>query len=75
MNVVGLNAYHGDVSAVLVSDGALIAAVEEERYRRVKHVTGFPAQAIDACLRMGGITAKDVDLFAVSRQPRAHQDR
>ena len=75
MNVVGLNAYHGDVSAVLVSDGALIAAVEEERYRRVKHVTGVPAQAIDACLRMGGITAKDVDLFAVSRQPRAHQDR
>ena len=72
MNVVGLNAYHGDVSAVLVSDGALVAAVEEERYRRIKHVTGFPAQAIDACMRMGGITAKDVDLFAVSRQPRAH---
>jgi carbamoyltransferase len=72
MNVVGLNAYHGDVSAVLVSGGRLVAAVEEERYRRIKHVTGFPAHAIDACLRIGGITAKDVDLFAVSRQPRAH---
>jgi carbamoyltransferase len=72
MNVVGLNAYHGDVSAVLVCDGTLVAAVEEERYRRIKHVTGFPTHAIGACLRMGGVDAKDVDLFAVSRQPRAH---
>ena len=72
MNVLGLNAYHGDVSAALVRDGQLVAAVEEERFRRIKHVTGFPAKAIEACLRMGGITANDVDLFAVSRQPRAH---
>jgi carbamoyltransferase len=72
VNVVGVNAYHGDVSAVLVCNGALVAAVEEERYRRIKHVTGFPAHAIDACLRIGGISAKDVDLFAVSRRPRAH---
>jgi len=72
MNVLGLNAYHGDVSAALVRDGKLVAAVEEERFRRIKHITGFPAKAIDSCLRMGGITAKDVDLFAVSRRPRAH---
>ncbi len=72
MNVLGLNAYHGDVSAVLVRDGKLVAAVEEERFRRIKHITGFPTKAIEACLRMGNITAKDVDLFAVSRQPHAH---
>ena len=72
MNILGLNAYHGDVSAALVRDGQLIAAVEEERYRRIKHVAGFPKQAIHACLEMGGITAADVDIFAVSRDPRAH---
>jgi carbamoyltransferase len=72
MNVLGLNAYHGDVSAALVRDGKLIAAVEEERFRRIKHITGFPHHAIGACLEMGGITATDVDIFAVSRQPRAH---
>ena len=72
MNILGLNAYHGDVAAVLVRDGRLVAAVEEERFRRIKHVTGFPVRAIDACLAMGGMTAKDVDLFAVSRRPRAH---
>ena len=72
MNILGLNAYHGDVSAVLVRDGQLIAAVEEERYRRIKHCAGFPEHALRACLEMGGITAADVDVFAVSRDPRAH---
>jgi carbamoyltransferase len=72
MNVIGLNAYHGDVSAALVRDGQLIAAVEEERFRRIKHVAGFPSQAIAECLRLGGLRAADVDLFAISRDPRAH---
>src|SRR5256885_1130884 len=72
MNVIGINAYHGDVAAVLVRDGQLIAAVEEERFRRIKHYAGFPEQAIRVCLELGGITAADVDLFAVSRDPRAH---
>ena len=72
MNILGLNAYHGDVSAALVRDGQLIAAVEEERYRRIKHVAGFPAAAIRACLEMGGVAPSDVDVFAVSRDPRAH---
>ncbi len=72
MNVLGLNAYHGDVSASLVVDGRLIAAVEEERFRRIKHIAGFPHQAAAECLRLGGIGAGDVDLFAISRDPRAH---
>src|ERR1043165_1366916 len=72
MNILGLNAYHGDVSAALVCDGQLVAAVEEERFRRIKHVAGFPTAAIAACLQMGGLKALDIDVFAVSRDPRAH---
>jgi carbamoyltransferase len=72
MNILGLNAYHGDVSAVLVSNGRLIAAVEEERFRHIKHCAGFPHWAIHECLRIGGMQASDIDLFAVSRNPRAH---
>ena len=72
MNILGLNAYHGDVSAVLVRDGQLIAAIEEERFRRIKHCAGFPHQAIAECLRMGGVKPTDIDLYAVSRQPGAH---
>src|SRR3954452_18861248 len=72
MNLIGINAYHGDVSAVLVRDGQLVAAVEEERFRRIKHYAGFPEQGIRVCLELGGITAADIDVFAVSRDPRAH---
>jgi carbamoyltransferase len=72
MNILGLNAYHGDVAAALVRDGQLVAALEEERFRRIKHVAGFPSLAIAECLRLGGMTGADVDQFAVSRDPRAH---
>src|SRR5438034_7436381 len=71
MLVLGLNAYHGDVSAALLCDGQLVAAIEEERFRRIKHCAGFPHRAAAECLRMAGASAADVDLFAVSRNPRA----
>jgi carbamoyltransferase len=70
--ILGINAYHGDVAAALVRDGRLVAAVEEERFRRVKHWAGFPDQAIHACLRMARVSAGEIDAFAVSRDPRAH---
>ncbi len=72
MNVLGINAYHGDVSAVLVRDGELVAAVEEERFRRVKHWACFPREAIKACLEITGLEPGAVDAVAVSRNPRAH---
>jgi carbamoyltransferase len=72
MLILGINAYHGDVSAALLRDGHLVAAVEEERFRRVKHWAGFPDHAIRACLAMAGAEARDIDRFAVSRNPRAH---
>jgi carbamoyltransferase len=72
MNILGINAYHGDVSAVLVRDGLLVAAVEEERFRRIKHVAGFPNEAIRACLDMAGVDGRQIDHVAVSRNPRAH---
>jgi len=72
MIILGINAYHGDVSAVLLRDGTLVAAVEEERFRRVKHWAGFPRESIRTCLEMAGVTPGEVDYFAVSRNPRAH---
>jgi carbamoyltransferase len=72
MIILGINAYHGDVAAVLLRDGELVAAVEEERIRRIKHVSGFPSQAIRTCLEMAGVSGREVDHVAVSRRPRAH---
>ena len=56
MIIVGINAYHGDASAVLLRDGELVAAVEEERFRRVKHWAGFPSESIRTCLAIAGVS-------------------
>src|SRR5215472_9290530 len=72
MYVLGINAYHAGASACLIEDGRLIAAVEEERFRRIKHCAGFPAEAIKYCLEKAGITAYDLDHIGISRDPGAH---
>jgi carbamoyltransferase len=71
MHILGINAYHGNSSAALVSDGRLIAAVEEERFNRVKYAAGFPSAAIRYCLEAAGITLAEVDYVAIPRNPWA----
>src|SRR5439155_18784668 len=70
--ILGINAYHGDVSAVLVRDGELVVALEEERFRRIKHWAGFPTLAIQRCLAIAGISGSDISHVGVSRDPAAH---
>jgi carbamoyltransferase len=70
--ILGLNAFHADSSAALVRDGRLVAAVEEERFRRVKHWAGFPAQAIAYCLSEAGLQLSDVDHIALNQDGRAN---
>ncbi|HEY4815955.1 MAG TPA: carbamoyltransferase [Candidatus Acidoferrum sp.] len=71
MNVLGINAYHGNASAAVVCDGRLVAAVEEERFNRVKYAAGFPAQAIRYCLKEAGLKLEEIDHVAVPRNPYA----
>jgi carbamoyltransferase len=71
MNILGINAYHGNASAAIVCDGRLIAAVEEERFNRVKYAAGFPAQAIRYCLKEAGLTLAEIHHVAVPRNPYA----
>jgi carbamoyltransferase len=72
MYILGINAYHADGSAVLIRDGELVVALEEERFRRIKHWAGFPTETITRCLEIGGITGRDVSHVAISRDPRAN---
>jgi carbamoyltransferase len=67
MNILGLNAFHGDASAALLRDGQLVAALEEERLNRVKHWAGLPVLAAKACLQ-----GTQPDHVAISRNPKAH---
>ena len=72
MYIIGLNAFHGDSSAVLLKDGMLIAAAEEERFRRVKHWAGFPSEAIKYCLDEGKIALSDVEAIAINQDSKAN---
>ena len=69
MNVLGISCYFHDASAALLRDGVLIAAAEEERFSRKKHDYEFPQQAIDFCLKMGGIRGEDLDCVAFFEKP------
>jgi carbamoyltransferase len=71
MNILGVNAYHGNSSAAIVCDGKLVAAVEEERFNRVKYAAGFPAQAIRYCLNEAALKVGEIDHVAVPRNPYA----
>ena len=71
MHILGINAYHGGASACLIRDGQLVAAAEEERFRRIKYWAGFPSEAIRYCLAEAGITAYELDHVGISRDPSA----
>ena len=75
MNILGINAFHGDSSASLIQNGQMVAAVEEERFTRIKHWAGFPAESIRYCLQIGGIDATQLDHVAVSYNPKANLNR
>lgn len=75
MIILGLNAYHGDSSAALIKDGRLAAAAEEERFRRIKHWSGLPTEAMKWCLADAGLTLSDVDHIAINRNPKVNNLR
>lgn len=75
MIILGLNAYHGDSAAALIKDGKLIAAAEEERFRRIKHWSGMPTESIRWCLQDAGLKLCDVDHLAINRNPKVNNFR
>ena len=75
MYILGLNAYHADSSAAIFKDGKMIAATEEERFRRQKHWAGFPSLAVQFCLKEAGITLSQVDHIAIGRDPSAKMNK
>lgn len=70
--ILGLNAYHADSSACLLVNGRLVAAAEEERFRRVKHWAGFPSQAVAYCLQEAKLRLSDVEHVALNSDGRAN---
>ena len=72
MIILGINAFHGDASAAMLVNGEIIAAVEEERFRRIKHWAGFPVESIRYCLQAAGVGIDAVDHVAINQDSRAN---
>ena len=72
MLILGINAYHADASACILKDNVLVAAAEEERFGRIKHLAGFPIKAIEFCLKAVSIDIKEIDYLAVNSDPKSN---
>ena len=69
MHIIGLSAYYHDSAAVLLKDGEIVAAAQEERFSRKKHDARFPVNALNYCLSEAGITLAQVDKVAFYDKP------
>jgi carbamoyltransferase len=73
--VLGISAFYHDSAAALVVDGTIVAAAQEERFSRKKHDARFPHQAVEYCLRAGGLAATDLDYIAFYEKPLVKFER
>lgn len=69
MHILGISCFYHDAAAVILRDGMLLAAAEEERFSRRKHDSSFPRHAIQFCLKEAGIQAGDLDYVVFYEKP------
>ncbi|MDX2186095.1 MAG: carbamoyltransferase [Opitutaceae bacterium] len=75
MKILGLSAFYHDSAAVLVDDGEIVAAAQEERFTRIKHDASFPARSVRFCLERAGISAAQLDHVIFYEKPLLKFDR
>ena len=69
MNILGLSAHYHDSAAVLIKNGVVLCAIEEERFTRIKHDNSFPIRAIEWCLKDAGIKISDISVVSYYEKP------
>ncbi|MBI5103362.1 MAG: carbamoyltransferase [Nitrospirae bacterium] len=69
MYTLGISCFYHDSAAVLIHNGNVIAASQEERHSRIKHDWRFPSKSIEFCLRTAGIDSKGIDVCAYYEKP------
>ena len=73
--ILGVNAFHADASAVLLENGNVIAGIEEEKFTRLKHWSGFPKQSIKWCLQNANINFSDISHIGINTNPKSQYFR
>ena len=69
MYILGISCFYHDAAAVLLEDGNLVAAAEEERFSRIKHDSDYPENAIRFCLKRAGIASRELDYVVFYEKP------
>ncbi|MDP4266814.1 MAG: carbamoyltransferase N-terminal domain-containing protein [Bacteroidota bacterium] len=69
MNILGISCYYHDSAACLVKDGEVVAAVQEERFNRIKNSSDFPLNAINYCIQAGNISFNEIDYIGFYEKP------
>lgn len=69
MNILGINFNHSDTSACILVNNKIIAAVEEERFNRIKHTNAFPKKSIEYCLMKANLKLNDIHIIAINTKP------
>lgn len=69
MLILGISALYHDSAAVILRDGKIVAAAQEERFSRKKHDASFPRNAIAYCLDEAGVRAEDLDYVSFYDKP------
>lgn len=67
--IIGISAYYHDSAAILLIDGCIVAAAQEERFTRKKHDSSFPKHAIAYVLQEAGLDGKDISYVAFYEKP------
>jgi len=69
LNIIGISAGYHDSSCCLLQDGVLVAAVQEERFSRIKNDKSYPRRSFRYCLEEAGLTIADIDCIAFYEDP------
>lgn len=69
MLILGISAYYHDSAAVLLEEGKVVSAIEEERFTRIKHDNSFPYKAIEFCLKSRSLKPSDINYVAYYEKP------
>ena len=69
MKILGISAYYHDSAAAIIADGTILAAMQEERFTRIKHDASFPTQAVAYCLQQAHCTIDELDAVVFYDKP------
>lgn len=67
--IIGVSSFYHDSAAVILKDGEIVAAAQEERFTRKKHDFSFPKNAIKWCLDYTGLLLEDIDIISFYDKP------